>query len=220
VVRDHMPVAAQLAARYRQRGVAIEDLEQVAYLALVKAVRGYEYAEDRDFMSYAAPTIRGELRRHFRDLGWTIRPTRSIQDAQRRIAHAEGALAQTLGRSPRPSEIAEHLDLDLDLVTEALAANGCFQPSSIEAAVTSEGRSIADGLGEYDGRFRTVEAQVVLRPILEQLTEREKVMLEMRFFQDATQVEIGNVLGITQMQVSRLLSDLMTRLRDQLMPSL
>jgi RNA polymerase sigma-B factor len=217
VIRENMPLAAQLAARYRQRGVPTEDLEQVAYLALVKAAQRYEYAEDRDFVSYAVPTIRGELRRYFRDFGWTIRPTRTIQEAQRRIADAEGELAQTLGRSPRPSEIARHLDLDIDIVTEALAANGCFQPFSLEAAVTGEGRPIAEALGDDDDGFRSTEARVMLQPVLEHLTEQEKVMLEMRFFKGATQAEIGEVLGITQMQVSRLLSKLMIRLRDQLM---
>jgi RNA polymerase sigma-B factor len=217
VIRDNMSIAAAIAARYRQRGVPLEDLEQVAYMALVKAVRRYEYAADRDFLSYAVPTIRGELRRYFRDHGWTIRPGRSVQEAQRRITAAEGDLAQTLGRSPRPSEIAQHLDLDLDLVTEALAANGCFQPTSLDAAKTDEDQPIADRLGEHEAGFHAIEAQAVLRPILEQLTEREKVMLEMRFFQNATQSQIGAALGITQMQVSRLLSNLMARLRDQLM---
>src|SRR5690348_15094560 len=119
VIRDNLVVAAQIAARYRNRGIPDEDLKQVAYLALVKAVRRYEYAPDRDFLSYAVPTIRGELKRCFRDLGWTIRPPRSIQEAQQRILRAEGELFQELGRPPRPSEIAAHLELDLEVVVEA-----------------------------------------------------------------------------------------------------
>ena len=129
VIETNLVIAEQLAARYRKRGVPDDDLKQVACLGLVKAARRYEYAPDRDFLSFAVPTIRGELRRYFRDLGWTIRPTRRVQEAQTRITRAEGELFQRLGRSPRPSEIAEHLDLDLDLVIEALAANGCFTPS-------------------------------------------------------------------------------------------
>jgi RNA polymerase sigma-B factor len=215
-IRENMVVAAQIAARYRKRGIPPEDLEQVAYMALVKAVQRYEHAPDRDFLSFAVPTIRGEVRRYFRDLGWSIRPTRKIQDAQRRITEAEGDLSQTLGRSPRPSEIAKHLDMDLDLVTEALAANGCFQPSSLEVPVTEGHVSIADSLSENEGGYDTVEARAMLKPLLEHLTERERLMLEMRFFRNATQAEIGKVLGVTQMQVSRLLSDLMARLRDQL----
>jgi RNA polymerase sigma-B factor len=219
VIRDNMPIAAQIAARYRQRGIPPEDLEQVAYLALVKAVQRYEFAEDRDFLAFAVPTMRGEVRRYFRDLGWSIRPTRRIQDAQRRIAEAEGDLVQTLGRSPRPSEIARHLDLDLDLVTEALAANGCFQPSSLDTTPPQGDRSLADSLPDTEDGFGTVEARVMLKPLLENLTDRERVLLEMRFVRGATQAEIGEVLGITQMQVSRLLSSLLTRFRDQLMTS-
>lgn len=216
VIRDNMPIAAQIAARYRQRGVPREDLEQVAYLALVKAVHRYEYASDRDFLSFAVPTMRGEIRRYFRDVGWSVRPTRQIQEAQRRIAEAEVALCQTLGRSPRPSEIAKHLNLDLDLITEALAANGCFQPSSLDATPPQGNLTIADSLSENEEGFDTVEARAMLKPLLAHLTQRERVILEMRFFHNATQSEIGAVLGITQMQVSRVLSRLMTRLRDQL----
>jgi RNA polymerase sigma-B factor len=186
-------------------------------LALVKAAHRYEYAADRAFLSFAVPTILGELRRYFRDVGWTIRPPRTIQDTQQRIAAAEGELVQTLGRSPRPSEIAKHLDLDLDLVTEALSANGCYQPSSLDATWTTDQGSIADSLSEdYDG-FSDIEARAMLKPLLGHLTKRERQILEMRFFHEATQAEIGKAIGITQMQVSRLLSALMARLRDELM---
>jgi RNA polymerase sigma-B factor len=217
VIETNLAVAAQIAARYHNRGVAHDDLEQVAYLALVKAVRRYEYAPDRDFLSFAVPTIRGELRRHFRDVGWTIRPTRRVQETQTRITQAEGALLQRLGRSPRPSEIAEYLDLDPDVVLEALSANGCFNPSSLESTMTADDGQVTERLGEEDAGFHNVETRVLLRPLLAHLTDRERIMLEMRFFRGATQAEVGEAIGVTQMQVSRLLSDLMTRLREQLM---
>jgi RNA polymerase sigma-B factor len=216
VIETNMPVAAQIAARYRGRGVATEDLEQVAYLALVKAVRRYEYADDRNFLSYAVPTIRGELRRYFRDLGWTVRPPRSVQEAQSRIRQVEDTLLHELGRAPRPSEIAERGDMELGLVVEALSANGCFTPSSLESTMADEDGRIQEWLGAEDPDFEQVEALATLRPLLRNLTPRERVMLELRFFRGATQKEIGEVLGVTQMQVSRLLSDLMARLRDQL----
>jgi RNA polymerase sigma-B factor len=216
VIETNMPVAAQVAARYRGRGVAADDLEQVAYLALVKAVRRYEYAPDREFLSFAVPTIRGEIRRYFRDVGWAIRPTRQIQDAQARIGKAEGDLLQKLGRAPRPSEIAEHLNLGLDVVVEALSANGCFSPSSLESTMTDDEGRVTEWLGVEDAGFDNVEARVMLRSVLETLTPRERTMLEMRFFKGATQAEIGAVIGVTQMQVSRLLADLMARLRDEL----
>jgi len=216
VVEVNMTVAAQIAARYRGRGVPTEDMEQVAYLALVKAVRRYEYAPERDFLSFAVPTIRGEVKRYFRDHGWTVRPPRTIQAAQAQIGQAESELLQELGRSPRPSEIAERLDLDLDLVVEALGANGCFFPTSLEAMMPGDDSTTREWLGDEDTGFRRAETAVVLKPLLAELTERERVALEMRFFQDATQAEIGDLLGISQNQVSRLLSSLMARLRDQL----
>ena len=216
VVEVNLQIALDVARRYRSRGVATEDLEQVACLGLVKAARGFDPERATDFLSYAVPTIRGEVRRYFRDHGWTVRPPRSVQQAQSRITAVESDLCQELGRAPRPSEIAERLGLDLDLVVEALAANGCFSPTSLDAVpVESEG-AIGDRLGDDDASFDSAEARVALKPILAHLDRRERIMLEMRFFKGATQSEIGEVLGITPMQVSRLLSALLARLRDEL----
>lgn len=217
VVEINMPLAAQIAVRYRSRGVDLEDLEQVAYLALVQAVNRYEYAPDRSFISFAVPTIRGEVRHYFRDLAWSIRPTRRIQEAQTRISRAEGDLAQRLGRSPKPSELAEHLDLDLDLVVEALGANGLFTPTSLEADLIND-MTWADFVGDTDEGYQRVDTRLVLGDLLQELTDRERLVLELRFFHQHTQTEIGQRLGITQMQVSRLLSGLMERLRSQLSP--
>jgi RNA polymerase sigma-B factor len=215
IVEVNMQVAVDVARRYRSRGVAIEDLEQVAYLGLVKAARGFDEDRATDFLSYAVPTIRGEVRRYFRDHGWVVRPPRPVQQAQSRITAVESDLCQTLGRAPRPSEIADQLGLDLDLVVEALAANGCFAPSSLDTSAADSESGIGDRLGDEDASFASAEARVALKPLLAHLDRRERVMLEMRFFKGATQAEIGEVLGITQMQVSRLLSALLARLRDE-----
>lgn len=120
-----MVVAADCARRYRGRGIATDDLDQVAYLGLVKAVRAFDPERGFDFLSFAVPTIRGELRRHFRDQGWALRPPRSIQELQTKILAVESDLAQELGRSPRPSDLARHLDVDLEQVLDALGATGC-----------------------------------------------------------------------------------------------
>jgi len=216
VIELNMPMAAQLAMRYARRGVPSEDLEQVAYLALVKAVQRYEHGPDRSFVAYAVPTIRGELRKYFRDLGWTVRPTRRIQETQGRIRACEEELSQSLGRAPRPTEIAEHLGSDVDTVVEALAADGLFQPSSLDAEGPTTSETLASHLGVEEPGFRAAEARAALAPLMWRLSERERVMLEMRFWQGATQSEIGERLGVTQMQVSRLLSSLMARLRDEL----
>jgi RNA polymerase sigma-B factor len=220
VVELNMPVAVDVARRYRARGIPVEDLEQVAYLGLVKAVKGYDPERATDFLSYAVPTIRGEVRRHFRDQGWVVRPPRAVQQAQARITAAEGDLCQELGRAPRPSEIADHLDLERDLVVEALAANGCFAPTSLDTSPGDVDSGVGERLGGEDPAFDSAEARVALKPLLSHLDRRERVMLEMRFFKGATQAEIGEVLGITQMQVSRLLSALLGRLRDELGPSM
>jgi RNA polymerase sigma-B factor len=139
-----------------------------------------------------------------------------VQQAQARITSVESDLCQELGRSPRPSEIADRLGLDLDLVVEALAANGCFAPTSLDAASGEHESGIGERLGDDDPSFDSAEARVALKPLLAHLDRRERIMLEMRFFKGATQSEIGEVLGITQMQVSRLLSALLARLRDEL----
>jgi RNA polymerase sigma-B factor len=216
VVELNMQIAVDVARRYRSRGVAADDLEQVAYLGLVKAVRGFDPERATDFLSYAVPTIRGEVRRYFRDHGWAVRPPRTVQQAQSRITAVESDLCQELGRAPRPSEIAERLDLGIDLVVEALAANGCFVPTSLDTSAADAEAGIGEKLGDDDPAFDSAEARVALKPLLQHLDRRERIMLEMRFFKGATQSEIGEVLGITQMQVSRLLSALLARLRDEL----
>jgi len=216
VAELNMQVAVDVARRYRSRGVSSDDLEQVAYLGLVKAVRGFDSERATDFLSYAVPTIRGEVRRYFRDHGWVVRPPRTVQQAQARITAVESDLCQELGRAPRPSEIAARLDLDLDLVVEALGANGCFAPTSLDSTPAEGESAIGDRLGDDDASFDSAEARVALKPLMGHLDRRERIMLEMRFFKGSTQAEIGAVLGITQMQVSRLLSALLARLRDEL----
>lgn len=216
IVRVNMRLARDCAKRYRGRGIADDDLEQVAYVGLVKAVRGFDPTRGHDFLVFAVPTIRGELRRHFRDLGWAVRPPRSIQELQSRILAAESDLVQELGRSPRPSDLARHLDVDLEQVLDALAANGCFAPTSLDVTVRDGDESIGDRLGGTDPAFDTAEARVTLSAVLRGLTPRERRILELRFVGGRTQAEIGADIGVTQMQVSRLLNRILGRLREQL----
>lgn len=216
VIRLNMVIAGELARRYHGRGIAADDLDQVANLGLVKAVQGFDPGQGNDFLSFAVPTIRGEIRRYFRDFGWAIRPPRSVQELQGRIATAEGELFQALGRSPRPSEIAEHLGVELDHVVDSLSANGCFAPMSLDAPVADGDSAPSDRLGDLDPSFATAEARVVLARILSDLSPRDRQILEMRFFGGCSQAEIGAEIGVTQMQVSRLLSRLLERLRRRL----
>jgi RNA polymerase sigma-B factor len=217
VVVLNMGVANALAARYRSRGIAEDDLKQVAYLALVKAAQGFDYASGNDFLSYSVPTIRGEIKRHFRDCGWTVRPPRRIQELQSRIATADTDLSFSLGRSPRPSEIAAYLDESLEEVTEALASDGCFSPASLDRPVDDDaGISIGDLMGFDDAGQSAAEARVALAPAVRQLKERDRRILLLRFFHGWTQAEIASDIGVTQMQVSRLLSRILSDLRRDL----
>jgi RNA polymerase sigma-B factor len=167
-------------------------------------------------MSYAVPSIRGEVRRYFRDQGWMVRPPRSIQEMQGRIAAVESELATVLGHPPTAEELADEFDEPVEEVQEALAANGCFTPTSLDQVPTAQASSLADRLGKLESGLDAAEARVVLAPLVRKLTPRERTILEMRFFRQRTQQEIADEIGVTQMQVSRLLSALLRRLRAEL----
>jgi RNA polymerase sigma-B factor len=220
VVRINMGVARTVAGRYFHRGIDEDDLVQVAYMALTRAARDFDAGRHQDFLSYAVPTIRGELKKHFRDQGWMVRPPRRVQEAQARITRAEGTLSQELGRPVRPSELAAHLDLDLDDVIEALAADGCFAPSSLDRPIVTSGEpggvSLVDLLGGTDQSTPAAEARVMLAPVVRQLKPRDRRIVYLRFFEQRSQQEIADEIGVTQMQVSRLLARILRDLRREL----
>jgi RNA polymerase sigma-B factor len=217
VVLLNAPVARSIATRYRSRGVDTDDLEQVAYLGLVKAAHGYKPAAATEFLAYAVPTIRGELKRYFRDCAWTVRPPRRLQELQGRIAAAEPQLTQELGHLPDSEELAEALDLEPTDVDDAEAARGCFTTLSLDApGTTDSGTGLVETLGDTDEGFRQVEAIRILAPAVSRLGERDRKILELRFGCGMTQDEIGKQLGVSQMQVSRLLRSILDRLREDL----
>jgi RNA polymerase sigma-B factor len=216
LVEDHLDVATSMATRYRNRGIELEDLQQVALLGLTKAAHRFDPDLGHDFLSFAVPTIRGELRRHFRDLGWVVRPPRRVQELQSRISGAQAQLEQALGRSPRPSEVASHLEVDLDDVVEALAADGCFTPTSLDTPLDDVTTTLGDMIGEEDMTVEAVEAKVVLEPLIAELPARERRILFMRFYEERSQQDIAAAVGLTQAQVSRILARLLTQLRSGL----
>jgi RNA polymerase sigma-B factor len=217
LVTTNTAVARSMAARYRNRGIDIDDLEQVALVGLIKAARRFDPFAGHDFMSYAVPTVRGELRRHFRDSGWMIRVTRRVQQLQARIRAAQHELEALLGRSPRPSEIARHLDADPDEVVEALAADGCFRPASIDTSADDEhGGTIADVLGIEERGFASLEAKLVLDSAVGRLSERERQILQWRFVDERTRREIADLVGLTLAQVSRIITRVLACLRADL----
>jgi RNA polymerase sigma-B factor len=212
----NMPVADSVVSRYRSRGIDTEDLRQVAYLALTKAARRFDPGAGHDFLSFCVPTIRGEVRRYFRDKGWMIRPPRRIQELQHRLTQAQRDLMTTLGRPPRPDELAAHLGEDPADVREALDGQGCFSPTSLDRPVGDDmGSSLGDLIGDEDDAQSAAEARVVLAPVVRRLSGRDRHILELRFYEGLTQREIAEDLGVTQMQVSRLLTRILGQLRSE-----
>jgi RNA polymerase sigma-B factor len=216
LIESHAALARSIASRYRGRGIDLDDLEQVALLALTKAARRFDPDAGHDFLSYAVPTIRGELRKHFRDSGWMVRPPRKVQDLQARIPRAQEELERQCGRSPRPSEIAVHLGEDLDDVVEALTADGCFTPASLDTPVGDRSWVLGELLGHTDPELDAAEARAVLSPVLRRLDDRDQLILALRFVEQRTQAEIGDRVGLTQTQVSRVLTGLLRQLRAEL----
>ena len=215
VVEANMGVADAIASHYRRRGISDDDLQQVAYLALTKAAQRFDAGAGHDFLSYAVPTIRGEVRRYFRDNGWMVRPPRKVQELQSRVFAAEAELAPTLGRSPSVTEVASHLGAPLRDVEEALSAEGCFVPTSLDKVVSGESSTtIGDLLGDMDTETDAVEARVVLAPVVRRLSARDRKVLQLRYFDDRTQREIAEEIGVTQTQVSRVLSRIIRELRE------
>jgi RNA polymerase sigma-B factor len=217
VVVLNMGVARAIAHRYRQRGLAEDDLVQAAYVGLVKAANGFDPSHGRDFLSYAVPTITGEVKRFFRDFGWAVRPPRRVQEMQGSIAKLSRELTQQLGRSPKPSEVAAALGVDVEEVIEALAADGAFTPASLDVPVGEDGvATLGDLMPDDESGFTSAEARVVLGPAVRKLAPRDRRILELRFFSGWTQEQIAQDIGVTQMQVSRLLSRILKDLRAEL----
>ncbi|MEP7035787.1 MAG: sigma-70 family RNA polymerase sigma factor [Dermatophilaceae bacterium] len=212
----NQPLARALAQQYQRRGVDSEDLVQVAMVGLVKAVRGYCPGLESSFAAYAAPTIRGELRRYFRDRGWMIRPPRSLQELNRNVRIAEPELAQHLLRMPTTKEVAEHLGVDADAVDEAREAGGGYQARSLDSPRGESGQLLCDLVADPDEQFEKVDALVTLGPALKNLGERERSIVRLRFVDNLTQEQIGHRLGVSQMQVSRLLASILAKLRSSI----
>lgn len=212
VIVANIEVARSIARKYRNRGIATEDLEQVACVALVAAADRFDPAKAEDFLSYAVPTIRGEVRRHFRDHGWAVRPPRSIQELQASINKLTTATAQEM-----PDQaVAAELGVSVEEVRAARAAQGCFAPTSLDATFPDGGESLGATLvdDEFD-EYAAVEARVILNTLTRDLKPRERLIVYLRFVEGRTQAEIGEEIGVTQMQVSRLLARILERLRER-----
>lgn len=218
IVVLHVSTARSIASRYRDRGVDLDDLEQAACVALVQAVRRYVHTTGHEFLAYAVPTIRGALRRHFRDFGWMVRPPRTVQELQPKLGAYEFERDPDNGRPLTMEQVAQRLDTTAAAVREAAQASGCFTPASLDApADPFEVRVRADRLhGRGDPGFEAAEARAVLAAALTGLSARDRRLLQMRFVDDRTQQDMADELGLTQTKVSRTLAGILGQLRELL----
>jgi RNA polymerase sigma-B factor len=214
LVERYMPLARNLARRYGHSSEPFEDLFQVASLGLLKAIDRFEVGRGHSFRSFAVPTILGEMRRYFRDSGWAVHVPRGAQERALRVRHALEARHKE-GETPTVNEIAEYLELDVEQVLDALSAIQAYETLSLDApcpGAEEDAMTYADTLGEPDQRYELVDFDVTVRAVLGHIPPRERRILHMRFAEDLTQTEIGARVGISQMQVSRLLRRSLQRL--------
>lgn len=219
LVEMHLPLVEHLARRFLSRGEPLDDLIQVATIGLIKAVDRFDVERGIEFSTYASPTIVGELKRYFRDKGWAIRVPRRLQELRLSLAAATADLTQELGRAPTVGELAERLEVDRDAILEGLESSHAYSTLSLDAPEPGAENTPAiwESLGSDDDDLEGVESREALRPLLSQLSEREKRILVLRFFRGMTQSQIAGELGISQMHVSRLLARTLSRLRSDLL---
>ncbi|MFF2083511.1 SigB/SigF/SigG family RNA polymerase sigma factor [Nocardia sp. NPDC058176] len=219
VIRRCLPLADHIARKFTGRGELFDDLEQTARVGLVLAVDRYDVSRGSSFLSFAIPTIMGEVRRHFRDHTWAVRVPRRLKEIQLRIGPATEELSQRLGRLPNARELADELEVDLIEVTRTLVAGNGYQTNSIDG-VTQDDRDnssqpIADTLGVEEPCYQLTEDAMAVRPLIAALPAEERQVLIMRFYEAKTQNQIAEALGVSQMQVSRILARTLHSLREQ-----
>jgi RNA polymerase sigma-B factor len=216
IIEECLPVAEHIAYRYGGRGQPHEDLVQVARVGLVNAVDRFDLGKGKDFVSFAVPTMMGEVRRHFRDHGWAIHLPRSLQEDYLALKKVRPSLTQALGREPTIPELAAHLKVEPGHIAEIAAAGNSYYSTPLDAATSTDGRPLGDTVGDYDAALETIDDHETLRPALLALPERQRAVVLYRFFGELTQSEIAEKIGISQMHVSRLLAQSLTTLRAEL----
>jgi RNA polymerase sigma-B factor len=214
-----LALADRVARHYGGRGEDIEDLTQVARLGLVKAVNRFDPSKGSPFIAFAIPTMMGEVRRHFRDHGWSMHVPRRLKDRHGGITAAVSELTHSLERAPTAGELAAHLDISREDVVESLLAAQAYRVHSIDAPISTDdsgARMIADTVGEVDLNFDHITDAETVKPLLAALSEREQTVLYLRFFASMSQSQIAAQIGVSQMHVSRILERTLQSLRDQL----
>lgn len=220
VVESHLGLARAIASRYRDRGEAFDDLMQVANLGLVAAVHRFRPGLGVSFAAYASPTINGELRRHFRDRCWAVRPPRRLQELRPRLRGAQLELQQELKRNPSEHELAARLDVPVAEIREAVSAATGYQVLPLERPGSDFPGSftLSDHLAGDHREMDAMEARLTIQPLLSRLSAREQRVVTLRFFSDLTQQQIADDLHVSQMHVSRMLSSILQQLREMMEP--
>ncbi|WP_026929370.1 SigB/SigF/SigG family RNA polymerase sigma factor [Glycomyces tenuis] len=218
LVTGYLPLAEHIAQRFSGKGIARDDLVQVASVGLIHAVDRFDPGQGADFLSYAVPTVMGEVRRHFRDTAWPMRVPRRLQELRLAINQGSAELAQVLGRPPSDGELAEHLGVSVAEVAEGLEARAAYRAVSLDEAPFegAERASLAESVGVEDAGLALVENHESLVPLIQELPSRERRILALRYFGDMTQTQIAQEVGISQMHVSRLLNRMLEELREGL----
>ncbi len=218
LISGYLPVAEHLARRFVGRGEPLDDLIQVATVGLINAVDRFDPSRGSSFLSFAVPTITGEVRRYFRDHGWSTRVPRPLKDLHLAIRSARAELSQELGRPPRPSEIADRLGLPTTKVIEGLQVGDAYRGLSLDEMLTigEATAALSEFLGGLDAQLALIDNREALRPLLADLPARERTILALRFFRHLTQTEIGEQVGLSQMHVSRVLRQTLTFLQRRM----
>lgn len=222
LIELNLSLVRYAARRFRNRSVEMEDVVQVGTIGLIKAIDRFDLSREVEFTTFAVPYIVGEIKRFFRDTSWAVHVPRRLQELRIDLAKANEELFQRLDRSPTTTELAEHLNLSEEEVLDGLVASNGYSTSSLDApadpeSATTRVTTYADRIGEVDPAMEVVENLHALKPLVEQLGERDRRILQMRFGEEMTQSEIGAELGVSQMHVSRLLTKSLTRLRRGLL---
>ncbi|MEU5296591.1 SigB/SigF/SigG family RNA polymerase sigma factor [Streptomyces umbrinus] len=224
LIEMNLSLVTFAARRFRNRGSGdMEDIVQVGTIGLIKAIDRFDLSREVEFTSFAIPYIAGEIKRFFRDTSWAVHVPRRLQELRVDIAKSKEVLTTKLGRAPTVKDLSAHLELTEDEVIEGLVAANGYVAGSIDTPGGDDagdgGQAYADTLGELDPALDLFEDLHALAPLLQELGERERTIIEMRFGQEMTQAEIGGELNLSQMHISRLLSRTLTKLRTGLLPT-
>lgn len=220
IVSRCLPLADHVARHFARRGEGLDDLTQVARLGLMNAINRFDPEKGPSFIGFAIPTMMGEVRRHFRDYSWGMRVPRRLRELHVQIIRTTADLVQKLGRAPTARELSEELGVAHDEVVECLVAGDAYQLESLDAPVGADNsgrtRLVADAVGAIDPQIDHITNREAVRSLIADLPERDREVLHMRFFESMTQSQIAKRIGVSQMQVSRILANTLTSLRDQL----